>query len=84
VARLGDPRHLVTARAQRAARADIAVSLRTGARNITKYGCPTRQPLVPGNQDWHRPPRLWDGTTDGYFPDVFVDTGTNQATMGSC
>ena len=27
---------------------------------------------------------LWDGTSDGYIPDVYVDTGTNQPTMGSC
>jgi hypothetical protein len=27
---------------------------------------------------------LWDGTSDGYIPDVYVYTGTNQPTMGSC
>jgi hypothetical protein len=27
---------------------------------------------------------LWDGTSDGYIPDAYVDTGTIQATMPSC
>lgn len=27
---------------------------------------------------------LWDSTSEGFVPDVYVDTGTNQPTMGSC
>jgi len=27
---------------------------------------------------------LWDGTSEGYIPDVYVDTGTDQATMTNC
>jgi hypothetical protein len=27
---------------------------------------------------------LWDSTSEGYVPDVYVSTGTNQPTMGSC
>jgi hypothetical protein len=44
----------------------------------------TAQGEVVTNTDTGQSSSLWDGTTDGYVPDVFVDTGTNQATMGSC
>ena len=44
----------------------------------------TAQGEVATNTDTGQSSSLWDGTTDGYVPDVFVDTGTNQATMGSC
>jgi hypothetical protein len=27
---------------------------------------------------------LWDFAEGGYVPDVFIDTGTNQATMPNC
>jgi hypothetical protein len=27
---------------------------------------------------------LWNGVSGGYVPDVLIDTGTDQATMGNC
>jgi len=44
----------------------------------------TAQGDVVTNPDTGQSSSLWDGTSDGYIPDVYVDTGTNQATMGSC
>ena len=44
----------------------------------------TAQGDVVTNTDTGQSSSLWDGTTNGYVPDVFVDTGTDQATMGSC
>jgi hypothetical protein len=44
----------------------------------------TAQGDVVTNSDNGQSSSLWDGTKDGYIPDVYVDTGTNQATMGSC
>ena len=44
----------------------------------------TAQGDVVTNSDSGQTSSLWDGTSDGFIPDVYVDTGTNQATMGSC
>jgi hypothetical protein len=44
----------------------------------------TAQGDVVTNGDTGKSSSLWDGTSDGYIPDVFVDTGTNQATMTDC
>jgi hypothetical protein len=44
----------------------------------------TAQGDVVTNPDTGQSSSLWDGTSEGYIPDVFVYTGTNQATMGSC
>jgi hypothetical protein len=44
----------------------------------------TAQGDVVTNSDNGQSSSLWDGTRDGYIPDVYIDTGTNQATMGSC
>jgi hypothetical protein len=39
---------------------------------------------VVTNPDTGQSSSLWDGTSEGFVPDVYVDTGTNQPTMGSC
>lgn len=44
----------------------------------------TAQGDVVTNPDTGQSSSLWDGTSEGYIPDVFVSTGTNQATIGSC
>ena len=44
----------------------------------------TTQGDVVTNADTGQSSSLWDGTSEGYVPDVYVDTGSNQATMGSC
>jgi hypothetical protein len=44
----------------------------------------TAQGDVVTNPDTGQSSSLWDGTSEGYIPDVFVYTGTNQATIGSC
>jgi hypothetical protein len=48
----------------------------------------TAQGDVMTNPDTGDSSSLWDGTSDGthtgFIPDVFVDTGTGQATMNSC
>jgi hypothetical protein len=44
----------------------------------------TAQGDVVTNSDNGQSSSLWDGTSDGFIPDVYVYTGTNQATMGSC
>jgi hypothetical protein len=44
----------------------------------------TAQGDVVTNSDSGESSSLWDGTSEGYIPDVYVYTGTNQATMGSC
>jgi hypothetical protein len=44
----------------------------------------TAQGDVEVNQDTGQSSSLWDGTSEGYIPDVYVDTGTNQATMTNC
>jgi LasA protease len=44
----------------------------------------TTQGDVVTNQDTGQSSSLWDGTSDGYISDVYVDTGTNQATMTNC
>ena len=44
----------------------------------------TAQGDVETNQDTGQSSSLWDGTSEGYIPDVYVDTGTNQATMTNC
>jgi hypothetical protein len=44
----------------------------------------TTQGDVVTNSGTGQSSSLWDGTSDGYIPDVYIDTGTNQATMGSC
>jgi hypothetical protein len=44
----------------------------------------TAQGDVVTNSDAGQSSSLWDGTSDGYIPDVYVNTGTDQATMGSC
>jgi hypothetical protein len=44
----------------------------------------TAQGDVVTNQDTGQSSSLWDGTSEGYIPDVYVDTGTNQATMTNC
>jgi hypothetical protein len=48
----------------------------------------TAQGDVVTNQDTGQSSSLWDGTSDGtstgFVPDVFVDTGTNQARAESC
>ncbi|HXP55325.1 MAG TPA: hypothetical protein VN847_10230 [Streptosporangiaceae bacterium] len=44
----------------------------------------TAQGDVVTRPDTGQQSSLWDGTSDGYIPDVYVDTGTNQATMGEC
>ena len=36
------------------------------------------------NPDTGQSSSLWDSTSEGFVPDVYVDTGTNQPTMGSC
>jgi hypothetical protein len=44
----------------------------------------TAQGDVVTNDDTGQSSSLWDGTSEGFIPDVFVDTGTDQATMTSC
>lgn len=44
----------------------------------------TAQGDVVTDSDSGQSSSLWDATSDGYIPDVYVYTGTNQATMGSC
>lgn len=44
----------------------------------------TAQGDVVTNSDTGQSSSLWDGTSDGFIADVYVDTGTDQATMGSC
>lgn len=44
----------------------------------------TAQGDVVTNSDTGQSSSLWDGTTNGFIPDVYVNTGTDQATMGSC
>jgi hypothetical protein len=44
----------------------------------------TAQGAVETNQDTGQSSSLWDGTSEGYIPDIYVDTGTNQATMTNC
>jgi hypothetical protein len=44
----------------------------------------TAQGDVVTNPDTGQSSSLWDGTSEGYIPDVFVYTRTNQATVGSC
>ena len=44
----------------------------------------TAQGDVVTNQDTGQSSSLWDGTSEGYIPDAYVDTGTNQATMTNC
>jgi hypothetical protein len=44
----------------------------------------TAQGDVVTNPDTGQSSSLWDSTGEGYIPDVFVYTGTNQATIGSC
>ena len=44
----------------------------------------TAQGDVVTNDDTGQSSSLWDGTSEGYIPDVFVDTGTDQATMTNC
>jgi hypothetical protein len=39
---------------------------------------------VVTNPDTRQSSSLWDSTSEGFVPDVYVDTGTNQPTMGSC
>jgi hypothetical protein len=39
---------------------------------------------VVTNPDNGQSSSLWDSTSEGFVPDVYVDTGTNQPTMGSC
>jgi len=39
---------------------------------------------VVTNPDTGQSSSLWDSTSEGFVPDVYVDTGTNQPTMGSC
>jgi hypothetical protein len=44
----------------------------------------TAQGDVITNSDTGESSSLWDRTSEGFVPDVYVDTGTNQPTMGSC
>jgi len=44
----------------------------------------TAQGDVVTNSDSGQSSSLWDGTSDGFIPDVYIYTGTDQATMGSC
>ena len=44
----------------------------------------TAQGDVVTNPDNGESSSLWDSTSEGFVPDVYVDTGTNQPTMGSC
>ncbi len=44
----------------------------------------TAQGDVMTNPDTGFSSSLWDDTSDGFIPDAYVDTGTNQATMPSC
>ena len=44
----------------------------------------TAQGDVVTNPDTGQSSSLWDSTSEGFVPDVYVDTGTTQATMGSC
>jgi hypothetical protein len=44
----------------------------------------TAQGDVVTNSDSGQSSSLWDGTSDGYIPDVYVNTGTDQATMTNC
>jgi hypothetical protein len=44
----------------------------------------TAQGDVVTNSDSGQSSSLWDGTSEGFIPDVYVYTGTDQATMGSC
>jgi hypothetical protein len=44
----------------------------------------TAQGNVVTNSGTGQSSSLWDRTSDGYIPDVYVYTGTNQSTMGSC
>jgi hypothetical protein len=39
---------------------------------------------VVTNADTGLSSSLWDGTSEGFVPDVYVDTGTTQPTMGAC
>lgn len=39
---------------------------------------------VVTNSDNGQISSLWDSTSEGFVPDVYVDTGTTQPTMGSC
>jgi hypothetical protein len=45
--------------------------------------CTTEGDVV-ANPDTGQSSSLWDGTSEGFVPDVYVDTGTNQPTMGAC
>ena len=44
----------------------------------------TAQGDVVTNGDTGQSSSLWDGTSEGFIPDVYVDTGTDQATMANC
>jgi hypothetical protein len=44
----------------------------------------TAQGDVVTNDDTGQSSSLWDSTSEGFIPDVFVDTGTDQATMTNC
>jgi hypothetical protein len=44
----------------------------------------TAQGDVVTNEDTGQSSSLWDGTSEGFIPDVYVDTGTDQATMTNC
>ncbi|MFY9927337.1 MAG: hypothetical protein WAK82_04975 [Streptosporangiaceae bacterium] len=44
----------------------------------------TEEGDVVTNPDSGQSSSLWDGTSEGFVPDVYVNTGTNQPTMGSC
>jgi hypothetical protein len=44
----------------------------------------TAQGDVVANDYTGQSSSLRDGTSDGYIPDVYVNTGTNQATMTNC
>ena len=44
----------------------------------------TAQGDVVTNPDNGESSSLWDSTSEGFVPDVYVDTGTIQPTMGSC
>lgn len=44
----------------------------------------TSQGDIVTNSETGQSSSLWDGTSDGYIPDVYVNTGTNQATMTNC
>jgi hypothetical protein len=44
----------------------------------------TAQGDVVTNPETGESSSLWDSTSEGFVPDVYVYTGTNQATTGSC